>query len=145
MGRPTIARVKIAPLSKDLVTAAVALWTEAGLTRPWNDPVADCERALVGPDSNVLAAWDDAGLAATAMIGHDGHRGWVYYLAVAKRCRGGGLGRQMMQACEAWLRERNIPKVHLMVRTDNATVQEFYTHLGYEPAEAVVMARRLDQ
>jgi ribosomal protein S18 acetylase RimI-like enzyme len=136
--------MKIAPLPADLVRDAVALWTEAGLTRPWNDPVADCRRALVGPDSTVLAAHDDAGLVATAMLGHDGHRGWVYYLAVADRRRGSGLGRQMMDACEAWLQARDIPKLHLMVRTENAHVLEFYRHLGYQPADAVVMARRLD-
>jgi ribosomal protein S18 acetylase RimI-like enzyme len=136
--------MRIAPMPADLVPDAVALWTEAGLTRPWNDPVADCRRALVGPDSTVLAARDDAGLVGTAMIGHDGHRGWVYYLAVADRCRGRGLGRQLMEACETWLRAREIPKVHLMVRRENAQVLEFYAHLGYEPSDAVVMARRLD-
>ena len=136
--------MKIAPLPADLVPDAVALWTEAGLTRPWNDPVADCRRALVGPDSTVLAVRDDTGLAATAMIGHDGHRGWVYYLAVADRCRGSGLGRQLMDACESWLRARDIPKLHLMVRTENTQVLGFYAHLGYEPSDAVVMARRLN-
>jgi hypothetical protein len=68
---------EIAPLPEAPVAEAVALWEEAGLTRPWNDPFADCRRALRGPDSTVLAMRDPAGVAATAMVGHDGHRGWV--------------------------------------------------------------------
>lgn len=135
----------IGPLSEDLIGDAVALWEAAGLTRPWNDPVADCRRALLGPDSSVLMAVDGEGLAATAMLGHDGHRGWVYYLAVAPRCRGRGLGAQMMAACESWVRERGIAKVQLMVRTENSPVRAFYAHLGYEPSDVVVLARRLDQ
>ena len=67
--------------------SATALWSEVGLTRPWNDPGADFDRAVAGPTSCVLGAFDD-GLAATSMVGHDGHRGWVYYLAVDPARRG---------------------------------------------------------
>ncbi len=137
--------MEIAPLPENLVAAAVELWHDTGLTRPWNDAVADCRRALRGPDSTVLAVCDPAGVLATAMVGHDGHRGWVYYLAVASRCRGQGLGQRMMTACEEWVRERGIPKIQLMVRGDNATVRAFYEHLGYAPSDVVVLARRLDR
>ena len=58
---------------------------EAGLTRPWNDPNADIALALATPSSTVLAGRIDGRLVATAMVGSDGHRGWVYYLAVARR------------------------------------------------------------
>lgn len=135
---------RIAPLPEALVAEAVALWEEAGLIRPWNDPVADCRRALLGPDSTVLATCDAAGVSATAMVGHDGHRGWVYYLAVAPRCRGRGLGRRLMEACEEWVSARGIPKIQLMVRGENTVVRSFYKHLGYELSDVVVLSRRLD-
>ena len=93
------------------------------LARPWNDPAADVTRALASPTSTVLAALDEAGrLLGTAMVGHDGHRGWVYYLAVDPDLRGNGLGRQLMHASERWLRERDVPKLNLMVRTTNHAV-----------------------
>ena len=93
--------VRIEPLPEHLYDAAIRLWQDSGLTRPWNDPEADLRRAAGGGSSCVLAAiGDDDSLLATAMVGHDGHRGWVYYLAVDAAQRGRGLGRQMMEACE---------------------------------------------
>ena len=93
----------IAPLGPDDVADAVALWTDAGLTRPWNDAAGDFLRAVAGPASAVLGIRADGALVGSAMVGHDGHRGWVYYLAVAASARGRGLGRDLMAAAEAWL------------------------------------------
>jgi hypothetical protein len=134
----------IAPLGSDRAGEAIALWEAAGLTRPWNDPRADLERALHGPSSDVLAGVDGGRLVATAMVGHDGHRGWVYYLAVAADARRAGHGRAMMAACEAWLRGRGVPKIQLMVRSDNERAVGFYEAIGYEPGDIVVMSRWLD-
>lgn len=125
--------------------AAVELWQQAGLTRPWNDAAGDFGRAVAGPASAVLGVHDATGaLTGTAMVGHDGHRGWVYYLAVAEPARGRGLGRELMAAAEAWLVARGAPKLQFMVRGDNAAVLDFYAHLGYEPQDVVVLGRRLD-
>jgi ribosomal protein S18 acetylase RimI-like enzyme len=137
--------VKIEPLPEALYDAAVTLWHNSGLTRPWNDPEADLGRAVSGSTSAVLAAvGDDGCLLATAMVGHDGHRGWVYYLAVDAAARDRGLGRQMMEACEVWVQSRGVPKIQLMVRTTNKAVVGFYEHLGYADADVVVLGRRLD-
>lgn len=122
--------------------AAVTLWGEAGLTRPWNDPDADLARALDGPASTVLAALDGDRLAGTAMVGHDGHRGWIYYLAVAPARRGEGLGRALVRAAEDWL-GASVPKVQLMVRADNDAAAGFWRALGYLDADARVLGRRL--
>ena len=137
--------MKIMPLPENLFRAAVQLWRDSGLTRPWNDPEADLRRAVAGPSSTVLAALDDSQqLAATAMVGHDGHRGWVYYLAVDPALRGRGLGREMMEACEMWVHAQQIPKIQLMVRTTNEAAVGFYGHLGYANSEVIVLGRRLD-
>jgi ribosomal protein S18 acetylase RimI-like enzyme len=88
----------IGPLPRSGRDAAIARWHEAGLVVPWNDPRADLERALSGPSSAVLAGTVKGSLVATAMVGLDGHRGWVYYLAVAPGARGQGCGRAMMAA-----------------------------------------------
>jgi ribosomal protein S18 acetylase RimI-like enzyme len=134
----------IAPLDPDDVDDAVALWTEAGLTRPWNDAAGDFLRAVDGPASAVLGLRADGELVGSAMVGHDGHRGWVYYLAVAERARGRGLGKELMGAAEAWLVERGLPKIQFMVRSDNADVLDFYDHLGYAKQDCLVLGRRLD-
>ncbi len=133
------------PLGQADVADVVALWHAAGLTRPWNDPHADFARAVAGPASAVLGGRDASGaLVGAAMVGHDGHRGWVYYLAVAPVARGTGLGRELMAACERWLVARGVPKIQFMVRTDNAPVLGFYEHLGYEQQDVAVLGRRLD-
>jgi ribosomal protein S18 acetylase RimI-like enzyme len=124
--------------------AVSALWDEAGLTRPWNPPVADLQRALDTETATVLGARSNGILVGTVMVGHDGHRGWVYYLAVAVTERGTGVGRALMQAAEAWLVARGAVKVQLMVREANAAVTGFYDHLGYADADVRVLAKRLD-
>ena len=124
----------------------IALWEACGLTRPWNDPVADVDRALGGPASTLLVGEEPAmgtGIVATAMVGEDGHRGWVYYLAVRPELQGGGHGRRMMAACESWLRARGVPKIQLMVRDANEPVLGFYAALGYEPQAVRVLGRWL--
>lgn len=122
----------------------VALWTEVGLTRPWNDPLEDFDRALSGSTSTVLGLENADGLMGTAMVGHDGHRGWVYYLAVAPAHQGRGLGAQLMAAAERWLRDQGAVKVQVMVRHSNQPVVAFYEKIGYEDADIYVLARWLD-
>ena len=133
----------ITPLGPDDVAAAVALWTEAGLTRPWNDAAGDFLRAVDGPASVVLGIRTDGELLGSAMVGHDGHRGWVYYLAVAASHRKQSVGRALMHEAERLLIERGCPKLNLMVRSGNAEVIAFYRALGYVQDDVVTLGRRL--
>ncbi|MET0955723.1 MAG: GNAT family acetyltransferase [Cryobacterium sp.] len=136
--------MRIAEISPADVDAVVALWEEAGLTRPWNPPAVDLQRALDGATSTVLGGYRGDRLVGTVMVGHDGHRGWVYYLAVAADERGAGLGRELMQAAESWLTANGAVKLQLMVREANAQVIGFYTRLGYADADVRVLGKRLD-
>ena len=79
------------------------------------------------------------------MVGHDGHRGWLYYVAARPTSRNKGVGRRMVQAAENWLRQRGIVKVQLLVRETNTKVVSFYEHLGFEVAPRVVMSRWLEK
>ena len=135
--------MQIRDLTSANIGAATSLWGRAGLTRPWNPPELDLQRALDGLTSTVLGAFDNDRLIGTVMVGHDGHRGWVYYLAVDESARGTGLGRQMMSAAENWLHERGTVKVQLMVRSTNKAVVGFYEHLGYEDGDVQVRSKRL--
>ncbi|WP_294329238.1 GNAT family acetyltransferase [uncultured Sphingomonas sp.] len=124
-------------------SAVVALWQAAGLTRPWNDPGADFDRAVAGATSTILLLRDGETLLGSAMVGDDGHRGWIYYLAVAEAARGQGHGRALMAAAESWLRARGCPKLQLMVREGNAAAIGFYRALGLEPQPVVTLGRFL--
>ena len=136
--------MEVTKLPTHQFTQAVSLWQECGLTRPWNDPDEDLRRAMSGRNSTVLACQREGELLATAMVGHDGHRGWVYYLAVRQDERQHGLGRALMRSCEAWVMARGVPKLQLMVRTGNEPAILFYARLGYEENDVVVLGRRLD-
>lgn len=115
------------------------------LTRPWNDPGADALLALKGPSSTILSAWLHGELVGTAMVGHDGHRGAVYYVGVRCDLHKSGIGALLMAAVEQWLKECGIPKLNVMVRTDNLAATGFYRKLGYAPADVTVLAKRLDE
>ena len=134
----------IAPIADADVAAVIALWQRCGLTRPWNDPAADIALARKGPNAAMLVGRDGRGIAASVLVGHDGHRGWVYYVAVDPDCRHKGYGRVIMDAAEHWLRLRGIEKLQLMVRPDNSQVQAFYQSLGYLEQERIIYAKWLD-
>ena len=123
--------------------AVIALWRACELTRPWNDPEADFHRALHWPGSSILVAEDDESAIATAMVGFDGHRGWIYYLAVAPDRQSRGIARSLLERCEEWLRERGCPKIELMVRQGNPAAR-FYEHLGWGDQDVQVFGRWLE-
>ncbi|MCS5735644.1 GNAT family acetyltransferase [Herbiconiux sp. CPCC 203386] len=125
--------------------AVVALWQACGLVRPWNDPRKDIARKLTTqPELFLVAESIDTGaLLGSAMVGYDGHRGWVNYLAVDPAAQGGGIGRALMTEAETLLRERGCPKLNLQIRAGNEPVMAFYEALGYAPDGAVSFGKRL--
>jgi ribosomal protein S18 acetylase RimI-like enzyme len=139
-----VAALAIAPIEDADVAAVAALWQACGLTRPWNDPAADIALARRGPNSTILIGRDGDAIAATVLVGHDGHRGWVYYVAVDPNHRNRGFGRVIMAAAEDWLRRTGIEKMQLMVRADNTAVQAFYESIGYGEQKRVIYAKWLD-
>jgi GNAT superfamily N-acetyltransferase len=124
------------------VAQVIALWTECGLVRPWNDPGRDIDFARSKPNSDILVGIADARLVASVMVGHDGHRGWLYYVSVLPALQGRGLGQATVRAAEAWLKERGIWAINLNIRSENAKVRAFYASLGYESRDVIVMGRR---
>jgi ribosomal protein S18 acetylase RimI-like enzyme len=137
--------MEVAALTSDDAESAAALWAETGLTRPWNDPGEDFRRAIEGPTSAVLGIKGDGELIGSVMVGSDGHRGWVYYLAVSNAHRRLGLGSQLMKAAEEWLNTNGVDKVRLMVRSENESAVSFYERLGYEVSDVKVLSRSVQQ
>ena len=123
--------------------AVVQLWTDCGLVRPWNDPHRDIQRKVNEQPELFLVGESDGQVIATGMIGYDGHRGWVNYLAVTPDRQGSGLGRLLMARAEELLTERGCPKLNLQIRAGNTAVIEFYRSLGYVEDEAISMGKRL--
>ena len=99
----TPATLVIAPIEDRDVAEVIALWHRCGSTRPWNDPAADIALARRGDNSTVLVGKCDGAIAASVMVGYDGHRGWVYYVTVDPDRRHLNFGRTIMDAAEACL------------------------------------------
>lgn len=123
--------------------AVIRLWTDCGLVRPWNDPRKDIARKLTTQPELFLVLESEGVLTGTAMVGFDGHRGWVYYLAVDEAARGRGFGRDLMAEAERLLIERGCPKFNLQVRTGNEAVLDFYRAIGYQQDAVVNLSKRL--
>ncbi len=123
--------------------AVIALWQACDLTRPWNDPRKDIARKLTQQPALFLVTEQDSAIAASAMFGYEGHRGWVNYLAVLPAHQGSGLARALMARGEALLEAAGCPKLNLQIRSSNAGVIAFYKHLGYVQDEVVSMGKRL--
>lgn len=126
--------------------AVIALWRECGLVRAWNYPYKDIARKLSEQPELFLvgcAGSQEGVVVASAMVGFDGHRGWLYYLAVAPGLQRQSLGRALMARAEQLLIERGCPKLMLMVRSSNAAVVDFYRELGYGEENVTVMGKRL--
>jgi ribosomal protein S18 acetylase RimI-like enzyme len=138
--------MNIRPYASADEAAVIALWTECGLTRAWNDPKKDIARKLTTQSEWFLVGVDDAegnAVVASAMVGYDGHRGWVNYLAVSPACQRRGHARQLMARGEALLMAAGCPKLNLQVRSSNAEVLNFYQHIGYGRDDVVSLGKRL--
>ena len=124
--------------------AVVALWDEAGLNKTFHDPRSDIAKMVASPDCQIYLGTIDDVVIASIMVGHDGHRGWIYRLAVAEAERRKGYGAELMELAENWLTARNIVKCQLMIRHENDAVEAFYRELGYEETPRCIMAKWLD-
>lgn len=82
-------------------------------------------------------------VAATVMAGYDGHRGWLYSLAVAPDLQRQGWGRRMVEEAEARLRAMGCRKINLQVRASNTAAVGFYESLGFAAEERVSLGKRL--
>ena len=136
--------LSISPITDADVAAVIALWQRCGLTRPWNDAAGDISFVRRGANATILVGRADGAIVASAMVGHDGHRGWVYYVAVDPEHQKKDFGRVIMAAAEDWLRSQRVQKIMLMVRPDNTSVRAFYDKLGYQTQERVLYAKWLD-
>lgn len=134
----------VRPIADGEEQAAIAIWKACGLTRPWNDPDTDLAFARGKETSDVLVGLAGGEIVAAAMVGHDGHRGTMYYVGVRPDLQKTGYGRALVAAAEAWLKSKGIWKVNLLVRSGNETVLGFYASLGYEPNNAQSLAKWID-
>ena len=135
--------MQIRPFRDEDEQAVVALWRDCGLTRPWNDPHKDIARKRIVQREMFLVGEMEGQVVATAMAGYDGHRAWMYYLAVDPAHQRQGFGALLVRRIEEEMLVRGCPKVSLLVRGTNEQVRAFYRKLGYAQDDSVPLGKRL--
>jgi ribosomal protein S18 acetylase RimI-like enzyme len=137
--------MEIRPYLESDETAVVELWREVFPDSPaWNRPETDVQRKLSVQRELFLVATVGTQLVGSAMAGYDGHRGWVYYVAVSPRYRRQGIGTELMRSVEERLARLGCPKLNLQVRASSQEVVAFYKRLDYEVEERISMSKRLE-
>ncbi len=122
----------------------VALWREVfAYDSPHNVPALVIEKKLAQGDGLFLVARLDQSVVGTVMAGYDGHRGWIYSLAVLPDQRRNGIGSRLVHHAEARLAERGCIKVNLQIVEGNEAAAEFYERHGYQIEPRISMGKRL--
>ena len=136
--------VEIRTYEENDEAAVAALWREVFPDAPaHNVPEEDIRRKLAVQRELFFVAVDGGDVVGTALAGYDGHRGWVYYVAVKPSRRRRGIGAALMKRVEEELVAMGCPKLNLQVRASNRETVAFYEKLGYAVEERVSMGKRL--
>jgi len=124
--------------------AVVDLWTRVfGYGAPHNEPRLVIRQKLDADPELFFVATIDGTVVGTVMGGYDGHRGWIYSLAVEPQFRRRGIAARLMRNVEAALAARGCTKVNLQIFGTNAEVVQFYERIGYKVEERISMGRLL--
>jgi ribosomal protein S18 acetylase RimI-like enzyme len=122
----------------------IALWqTVFGYESAHNRPDLAIDKKLAVADDLFFVAMSGDTLVGTVMAGYDGHRGWIYSVAVAPTHRRQGIGSQLVTHAERALTDRGCMKINLQVMPENEKVAAFYTALGYEVEPRISMGKKI--
>ena len=121
----------------------INLWRECRLIVPWNNPETDIARKCADSPELFFIAELGHELVASCMAGYDGHRGWIYFLAVKPDEQRQGIAAKLVTRVEQTLVKLGCPKLELMVRKTNNEVISFYNAIGFDPDPVMVMSKRL--
>ena len=121
----------------------IDLWFECGLAVPWNNPKQDIERKMDDDPDLFLVCEIKGRIVGSCMAGYDGHRGWIYYLAVKSEYQKQGIASRLVREAEHRLLKIGCPKIDLMVRKSNKDAISFYYKIGYKEDPVVVLSKRL--
>ena len=120
------------------------LWREAFPDNPpWNSTAVAVPAKIAAQPELLLVAVNDGHVVGSTMAGYDGHRGWLYSVAVLTVCQRQGIGSALVRESERRLLELGCLKINLQVRSSNRSVVEFYARLGYAIEDRVSMGKRL--
>ena len=127
-------------------TQVIALWeTVFGYDTAHNRPAVVIDKKVAMDDQLFFVAVADNTVVGTIMAGYDGHRGWIYSLAVAPAHRRRGIGSRLLCHAEDALTRKGCVKINLQILEGNESVAAFYSSLGYSMEKRVSMGKKISQ
>ncbi|WP_319477103.1 GNAT family acetyltransferase [Marispirochaeta aestuarii] len=121
----------------------IELWNSVfGYSDKRNDPSLAIDKKLE-VDDQLYIALVDGKIIGTIMTGYDGHRGWIYSLAVQPEYRKSGIGSKLLKYAEEVLTEKGCMKINLQILSTNTAVKDFYRKNGYEVEERISMGKQI--
>jgi GNAT superfamily N-acetyltransferase len=124
----------------------VALWTDVfGYPDARNVPGLVIDKKMATGDGLFFVAMGDGRVMGTAMAGYDGHRGWIYSMAVLPGSRRKGIGTRLLEHTEHALRGLGCPKINLQILFQNESVKAFYLEKGYRVEERISMGKEIPE
>lgn len=134
---------KIECYKPEYKNAIVDLWRKCNLVVPWNDPFDDIKRKVEFQPELFFIGLANGEVVGSIMVGYEGHRGWINYLAVSPSFQRKGYGTKLVEKAVKELRRLGCPKINLQVRRSNVQVIEFYKHLGFKEDDVTSLGLRL--
>ena len=123
----------------------IPLWHDVlGYQSGHNAPARVIDKKLAAQDGLFFVAVEAGAVIGTVLAGYDGHRGWLYSVAVHSARQHQGVGSALVRHAEQALAARGCTKINLQIVQDNEAVAAFYATLGYAVEKRVSMGRRVD-
>lgn len=120
----------------------IALWREVfGYETAHNTPALAIDKKLAVADGLFFVALRGGAVVGTTLAGYDGHRGWLYSVAVRPSQRQHGVGSALIAHAERALAAKGCLKINLQIVATNETVAGFYASLGYAVEPRISMGK----
>lgn len=134
---------RIAGYKTEYLDAVVELWRKCDLVVPQNDPVEDIEKKMNFQPNLFFIGLLDGKVIGSIMVGYEGHRGWINYLAVKPENQSHGYGGKLVQKAINELKKIDCQKINLQVRKSNVKVIDFYKNMGFKEDDVISLGMRL--
>jgi ribosomal protein S18 acetylase RimI-like enzyme len=124
----------------------MTLWeTVFGYEAAHNNPKVVIDKKLDANDHLFFVAVSGDSVMGTIMAGYDGHRGWIYSVAVSPSHRRQGIGTRLVTHAEQALTRKGCMKINLQIMEGNERVAAFYSSLGFTVEKRISMGKRISQ
>ncbi len=124
----------------------ISLWEAAfGYQATHNRSDLVIDKKIDVDDQLFFVAVDGVAVVGTTMAGYDGHRGWIYSVAVSPSHRRQAIGSRLVSHAERALACKGCMKINLQIIEGNDSAVAFYAALGYSVEKRISMGKLIPE